>query len=252
MTRRERLEAKQAKREEWAEKAETRSAARFDAAHRAVEGIPFGQPVLVGHHSEKRHRAALDRMASNMTKGCEEADLAKRHASKADGLAHQLDRSIFSDDPDAVEALQDRAATLRAQRDEMKAANAWWRKNKTMRGFPGISDAVAARLDAEIPTRYTWERQPFPSYSLTNLGARIRQAEKRQDDVKARAARTERAEAAGVLIEGAADYVSITFPGKPDREILEALRAAGFHWSRGSWNGYREKIPAAVLALVPA
>ncbi|MCC3151437.1 DUF3560 domain-containing protein, partial [Bifidobacterium bifidum] len=47
--RRERLEAR-------AEKARTEAKATYDRAHTMAEAIPFGQPILVGHHSEKRDR----------------------------------------------------------------------------------------------------------------------------------------------------------------------------------------------------
>lgn len=40
------------------------------------------------------------------------------------------------------------------------------------------------------------------------------------------------------------DYIRVTFAEKPDRAVLDALRNAGFSWSRGSWYGYRAKLPA--------
>ena len=79
MTRRERLEAKLEKREEWAEGRRADATRRFDTADKSVEMIPFGQPILVGHHSEKRHRAALKRHDNNMRAGCESLDMAKHH-----------------------------------------------------------------------------------------------------------------------------------------------------------------------------
>ena len=42
----------------------------------------------------------------------------------------------------------------------------------------------------------------------------------------------------------------VTFAEKPDREILDALRAAGFGWGGGSWCGKRENLPAEVKELV--
>jgi hypothetical protein len=117
------------RRQEWAAKAEQRAEARFSSAHRLVEGIPFGQPILVGHHSEGRHRRTIDRMASHMTKGCEETSLAERHVSKAGGLADQLDRSIFSDDADAISAIEARIAAHEADRATMRQANAYYRKS---------------------------------------------------------------------------------------------------------------------------
>lgn len=247
MTRRERLEARLAKREQWAEKAEARAEQRAATAHSILDPIPLGQPILVGHHSEKGHRRALDRADSNMRKAVEETGLARHHEQKADGLARQLDRSIFSDDPDAIEQLRAKAAALTAQRDEYKRLNAWWRKRGTMQGCPGVSGEMAAKLDAEIPTRYSWERQPVPKWRLTNLGAEIRRAGERIVEIERRQARTAGAQASGgVLVEGTGDYVRVTFAEKPARDVLDALRAAGFRWGGGSWCGRRDVLPEGI------
>ena len=53
MTTRERKERKIEKREEWASARETKANQAQLAGSRAIEGIPFGQPVLIGHHSER-------------------------------------------------------------------------------------------------------------------------------------------------------------------------------------------------------
>jgi hypothetical protein len=120
MTRRERLEAKLEKRRDWAAGATTKASERFATAHKLVEHIPMGQPVLVGPHSEKRHRRTLDRSWNAMGRACELTDLAKHHQSKAAGLAIALDKTIFSDDSDAPEALAERIAANEAKRDRMK------------------------------------------------------------------------------------------------------------------------------------
>ncbi|MFD9007759.1 DUF3560 domain-containing protein [Streptomyces sp. NPDC059552] len=49
-----------------ADRAADASEAALAEARRIGSAILFGQPILVGHHSEKRHRAALDRIDSNM------------------------------------------------------------------------------------------------------------------------------------------------------------------------------------------
>lgn len=55
-----------------------RAARRADAAHGKADAtsslIPFGQPILVGHHSERRHRRDLDKINSNMRKAIEERE----------------------------------------------------------------------------------------------------------------------------------------------------------------------------------
>jgi hypothetical protein len=255
MTRRERLEAKAAKREEWAGKAEARAAARFKAADPSEEatGIPYGQPILVGHHSERRHRAVLDKIARNMTKGCEESALAKHHASKADGLAHQLDTSIFSDDPDAVERLEDKRTELEQRRDWMKSANAYYKKHQHLTGWDGPE--AMARDGLRTLQVCPYHGAPFPSYALTNIGATIRAAKKRAESIPREAARLEarqaEAEAAGgCLITYTEDreYCSVMFSEKPARAVLVALRAAYFCWSGGSWSGPVSRLPAEVVA----
>ena len=78
--------------EDWADSARKQSTAAYDRSSAAVEGIPMGQPILVGHHSEKRHRAAVDRSARAMDKSVEHTDRARGHAFKAASARHQAER----------------------------------------------------------------------------------------------------------------------------------------------------------------
>ncbi len=73
----------------------------------------------------------------------------------------------------------------------------------------------------------------------------------RIEQVRERQNRTAAAEAApgGVTIVGG-DYVNVTFAEKPERDILDALRGAGFRWGSGCWTGQRAKLPQSVLDLI--
>ncbi len=259
MTRRERAIARLERRREWAAKRDAESASRFAAARAATDGIPFGQPILVGHHSEKRHRAAIDRMARNMDAGCAAADMAKHHASKAAGIADQLDRTIFSDDPNACEALEAKARDLEAERDRRKAINAAFRKGGIEAVRAAFGDAVATRAATDMAHCH-WETVPFPPYSLTNLGARIRDARKRIEEIKRQDALKAKAEAApgGVLVEQVTgtdfvgnpiDHGRVTFPEYPGRETVAALKAAGWWWSAPSWVGKWSTLPESIRSL---
>ena len=258
-TRRERLENKLEKREEWADKARDRSAARFDTVHNLAGQIPLGQPVLVGHHSEKRHRRHLAKMDSNMAKGCEEQDKAKHHASKADGLERQLETNIFSDDADAIEQIREKIAKLEAKRDWAKRLNAAWRKAKkpaaddiegwtkvaSLLGWDGDAAEGLRISDARLNlARDPMDRAPYPPYVGTNLSGNIGRYKKRIQHIERMRERSQAADdAGGVSIEGQ-DWVSVTFAEKPARAILTALKAAGFRWSSGSWHGKCEDLPA--------
>lgn len=252
MTYRERREARLAKRLEWAAKRQAKSEAAFTAASKLADSIPMGQPILVGHHSEAHARRDADRIDANMRKGCDSADMAKQHSVAADTIEHELNRSIYSDDPDALDALAAKVADLEASRERMKLVNAahkaFLKDPAALDGpkFAGLTEAERVKVRTYV-SPYSWLPHPIPPYGLTNLGATIRATKKRIDDVKARQARTQAAKTAGgVMGEGSDIYVSVTFAEKPTRAVIDALKAAGFHWSGGSWRGYRAKLPPEV------
>lgn len=60
-------EEKRARRQEryeaLAERFRNESTERFARFQRIAKFIPPGQPILVGHHSEKRHRSDLNKMS---------------------------------------------------------------------------------------------------------------------------------------------------------------------------------------------
>lgn len=57
---------------------------RFNTAHAIGSMIPFGQPILVGHHSEGRHRRDLAKIETNMRKGIEESNYSAELARRAE------------------------------------------------------------------------------------------------------------------------------------------------------------------------
>lgn len=251
MTRRERLERKLEKRQEWAEKRRSDATARFKAAQQATEGIPMGQPILIGHHSEKRHRAAIARSDANMRKSCESSDMAAHHESKAAGLARQLDGSIFSDDPDALEQLAARIEELEAERNRNNAINKIVRAKPRAESTPEKLAQLAKLGLSETVARKLFEPDCFggkgiPSYVNKNLGGNIKRLRDRVADIKRRQARSEAAEKnGGIVIEGD-EWVRVTFAEKPSRDVLNALKSAGFRWGGGSWTGKREHLPECV------
>jgi hypothetical protein len=175
----------------------------------------------------------------------EHAQMAAHHDAKGAGLADQLERAVFSDDPDAVEALEARIGEMEAKVERMKLVNRLYKEgDRTGLAALGIDlDALTAKLAAAGPY---WGGRPHLSYELTNLGARIRADRKRIEDVKARAERTARAESSGGVVVEGDTWVRVTFAEKPAREILDALKAAGFRWGGGSWVGERAKLPGGL------
>lgn len=97
-----RAQAKADRYQDWADAAHRRSDEAFERSNKAVEHIPFGQPILVGHHSEGSHRAALKRSWAAMDKSVEEMNKAEAHESKAaywERMAGKIDLSM----PESIE-----------------------------------------------------------------------------------------------------------------------------------------------------
>lgn len=227
-------EAKRERLERAAERAREEAKARFERADAAVAGIPMGQPILVGHHSEKRHRGHLARVDRALSKGFrlldEAAKVAQRAASVGDG-------GISSDDPDAVAKLAEKRSDLEVLRDGMKAANAHWRKYGTLEGAP-ISADVLAKAEKNIAFQLHWypnrKPAPFESFTLTNLGAKIRDAAKRAErivTVQAMDATTETVNGCTITVDPDENRVRLTFPARLDRDAYKAVRSYGWLWS---------------------
>lgn len=172
MTYRERRERRAARLRGWAEKRQDRAAASFNAAHERAAGIPMGQPILVGHHSERRHRRDLERIDSGIRRGFEHQHKAEQMASHAAEIERQADRSIYSDDPDAIEQLQERVAALEAQRDRRKQINREIRRGAgwESRIAPPLTDDE--RADLTNAARFSGCKG-YPPYSFQNLAGNI-------------------------------------------------------------------------------
>jgi Domain of unknown function (DUF3560) len=82
----EKQQARRERYEERADKAEREARERFGRAQGIGSMIPFDQPILVGHHSEGRHRRDLDRIDRNMRAGVDLSKKAEYYRNKADGV----------------------------------------------------------------------------------------------------------------------------------------------------------------------
>src|SRR3970040_1965979 len=108
MTDRERRALRRKRLREWAEKREEKAAGSLERARGLADIIPLGQPILSGHHSEGRHRRDPGRIEGGYRAGFEHAANAEEFKNRAANIEAQASRAIYSDDPDAVEAHQQR------------------------------------------------------------------------------------------------------------------------------------------------
>ena len=123
-----RIAAKRERYEERASKAQDESRAIYSRARKMAEVIPFGQPILVGHHSEGRDRNYRNRIHNTFGKAFAAQDKAEHYAQKAATVGTGV---ISSDDPDAIKKLRAELASAEKSQELMKAANKAIRTNKT-------------------------------------------------------------------------------------------------------------------------
>jgi len=80
----ERAKAKAERYLQWAASAERRSTEYYEASNEGRDFLALGEPIKVGHHSEKRHRALIDRNWARMGKSVAESEKAEQHESKSE------------------------------------------------------------------------------------------------------------------------------------------------------------------------
>jgi len=118
---RERRLARAQRLREWAENREQKSDEDRNRAYDIMESMAPGQPILIGHHSERRHRRELEQRDNLMRRGLEHRQKAEAMRQRADNIEYAAERAIYSDDPDAIEQLEAKLTELEAERDGIKA-----------------------------------------------------------------------------------------------------------------------------------
>ena len=105
-----------------AQKLQLEANSRYNSSKSITDPIPLGQPILVGHHSERRHRRDIQRSHDDMRKSVEAQNKADYYASKT------VSTAIASDDPEAIQKLKDKLEQLQNNQEYMKLVNKLWRK----------------------------------------------------------------------------------------------------------------------------
>jgi hypothetical protein len=148
---------------------------------------------------------------------------------------------IKSGEADALEQLRKKAEKAEALQTEMKAVNAYYRKNKTLKGYKDYTDERAAELDKAI--KESMYGVPFPPYALTNNNAKIRNTRARITQLERlkKAAEQPKDEYKTDLFEVVENAeimrLQLKFDGKPDADTRTVLKRHGFKWSpkNGVW-----------------
>lgn len=202
----------------------------YNQASKMSSAIPFGQPILVGHHSEKRDRNYRDKIHNKFGKAFEASDKAKYYERKAEAI--ESNDAIFSDDPGALEKLKAQVIRLEANQSFMKEANRFIRK-KDEAGFLKMEFGTS-ELWKQLNTPDYLGRVGFASYAFSNNSTSIRRIKQRIQQLELLESRpaSEVPFPGGMVKENKeAGRVQFLFDEKPSEQIRKILKGNAFRWS---------------------
>ena len=177
-------------------KAQERSSQYSNSNANRILQIAPGQPILVGHHSEKRHRRLIKKAQDDIRKSIEEDNKSNFYKERAENAENS--KVIYSDDPQAIIKLKEKLERLENERASIKARE-----------------------------HSTWE--------LTNIGATIRETKKRIERLE-KLENTEfkeiNFENGKVIHNKEINRIQFLFDNIPDEDTRKILKSHGFRWSR--------------------
>lgn len=198
----ERRKARKIRYEELSKKAEERSAQYSNSTANRILAMTPGQPIIMGHHSEKKARRLHEKAWQDIGKSIEEDKKSKYYKDRADSVENS--KVIYNDDPNATKKLKEKLEYLEKQRELIK------------------------------------EDEDHTSWQLQNIGARIRETKRRIARLeKLEEIEFKNIEFTGgkAIHNKDINRIQLIFDGIPDEDIRTALKNKGFHWSRreGAW-----------------
>ena len=243
----ERRQVRKERYEELADKNRQQSEERYQTARSIGSRIPMGQPILVGHYSERGHRADLKHIDNNMRKSVEHDGKARHYEQRAQVIEH--DRTIYSDDPEAIQKLKQRLTDLEEHQVWMKQINRLCRSKKLtdeqitehLEDEYGLS---ASGIRGLLNPQYSYQKRGFQTWQLSNNNANIRRIKERIAQLeKAETEETSERIMGEVKLVDSVEHnrLQIFFPDKPSAEVRTRLKQQGFRWSRqqGCWQRRR-------------
>ena len=226
-------EAKRQRYEELAEKNRKASAARYKGVQDICDRIPFGQPILVGHHSEAHARADQKRIDTGMRASIDHQEKADYYANKADNVGKG---GISSDDPEAIDKLREKLAKLEEAQAYMKRINKIhreYKKNPASIDKHELTEKEREHIINYVP-QYSWIPSPFAPYQMQNNNGNMKRIRDRIEQLEKASEREHKEVSVGeiTLVQNTEENrIQILFPGKPNEKIRKLLKSHGFRWS---------------------
>lgn len=228
-----------------AEKAKKESDATWKEADKMASVIPFGQPILVGHHSEGRDRRYRSRIDGKRDKAVELDDKAAYYERRVDAMENN--RAISGDNPNAIELLREKLERLRYHHSLMVECNKLVRKGDSPKTRTALLELLGKQdLVDEMFVPDFMGRIGFARYHISNSSQNIKSVEKRISQLEKRSQEvtTEVTTERYRIVDNVEDNrIQVFFTPRPNKETCRILGRNGFRWtpSIGAWQAYRSK-----------
>lgn len=203
--------------------------------------IPFGQPILVGHHSEGRDRRFRSKIHNTMNNSVQALDKSEYYAEKA--AAAEANHNISSDNPDAISLLEEKVTRLEELQERMKAANKLIKKGDRA-GL--LKLGYSEKQIEELFTPNCFGQIGYPSFTLSNNRQVITNAKNRLAILNQQTSEetTEKyfTDIGLTLIDNVEDNrLQLYFAEKPSEEIRKQLALNAFKWCKAleCWQLFR-------------
>lgn len=116
----ERAKARAERYQKWAASAEKKSEQYYQASQEGRDFLALGEPIKVGHHSEARHRALIQRNWDRMGKCVEMSDKAEKHESKAEYWERKA-KDVNLSMPESIEYFEYKVEKCREYHEGVKS-----------------------------------------------------------------------------------------------------------------------------------
>jgi len=211
----------------------------INMAHDMGSVIPLGQPILIGHHSEKKHRAHIKKIDAAYRRASEAEEKAAYYQDRAEAAENNL--SISGDDAEAANRYKTKLGQLEAAQEQMKAVNKAWKQGNEALYLLGLTDIDIEKLKSKMPS---YQKKPYPTWALSNNSAEIRRVKQKIEELE----RLDKMEAETAEFPGGImrinleiNRIQIVFNDIPSVETRKLLKSNGFKWapSEKAWQRQR-------------
>lgn len=99
--------------------ADKKSDSYYRASNEGADFLALGEPIKVGHHSEKRHRALIERNSNRMSKCVEYSKKSETYENRAEYWAHKAN-TINLSMPESLEFYEFELEKAKAKHEGLK------------------------------------------------------------------------------------------------------------------------------------